>query len=51
MNLHEAIYSLYPEVVIIRGEEAFDRDDKFINYDKAAVATLVTTPNEITIKS
>ena len=51
MNLHEAIYSLYPKVVTIRGEEAFDKDNKPVNYDKAAVAALVTTPNEITIRS
>jgi hypothetical protein len=51
MNLHEAIRSLHPTVVIIRGEEAFDRDNNPVNYDKAAVAALVTTPNEITIRS
>jgi len=51
MNLHEAIYSLYSEVVVIRGEHAFDKDVKQIEYDKEAVSALVTTPNEITIKS
>ena len=49
MNLHEAIYSLYPEVVVIRGEDAFDKDDKPVDYDKEAVSALVTT-NEVTIK-
>lgn len=49
MNLHEAIYSLYPEVVVIRGENAFDKDDKQVDYDKEAVAALVTT-TEVTLQ-
>jgi hypothetical protein len=43
MNLHEAIYSLYPQVVVIRGEDAFDKDDNKVDYDKEAVFALVTT--------
>ena len=36
ITLHEAIYALNPQVVTIRGEEAFDKDDKPVAYDKAA---------------
>lgn len=49
MNLHEAIYSLYPEVVVIRGKHAFDKDDNEVVYDKDEVNALVTT-TEVTIK-
>ena len=34
---HEAIYSLYPNVVIIRGDEAFDADGNIVVYDEAAI--------------
>ena len=35
--IHEAIYTLYPQVVVIRGEDAFDKDDVQVEYDLAAV--------------
>jgi hypothetical protein len=34
---HEAIYSLYPNVVAIRGNEAFDADENLVVYDVTAV--------------
>ena len=34
--LHDAIYALNPQVVTIRGEEAFDKDDKPVAYDMTA---------------
>lgn len=33
----EAVYSLYPQVVTIRGDEAFDADGNQVQYDLAAV--------------
>ncbi len=34
---YKAIYALYPSVVTIRGEEAFDQNDSPVVYDRAAV--------------
>ena len=34
--LHDAIYALNPSVTHIRGEEAFDKDDKPVAYDMTA---------------
>ena len=41
MMKHEAIYKLYPNVVVIRGDEAFDADDNPVAYDESAVQALV----------
>jgi len=42
ITLHQAIYALNPSVVTIRGEDAFDANDKPVTYDKtAAEAKLV----------
>jgi len=43
MNKHSAIYKLYPNVVTIRGDEAFDKDNNKVNYDNAAVEALVAS--------
>ena len=37
----EAIYKLYPNVVTIRGETAYDADGNEVAYDKAAVDAYV----------
>jgi hypothetical protein len=37
----EAIYKLYPNVVTIRGETAYDADGNEVAYDKAAVEAYV----------
>lgn len=37
MMKYEAIYKLYPQVVAIRGDEAFDTDGNPVSYDEAAV--------------
>ena len=34
---HKAIRALYPQVVTIRGDEAFDKDENLVAYDSAAV--------------
>ena len=36
IDLHQAIYALNPNVVTLRGEEAFDKDDKPVAYDMTA---------------
>ena len=33
----QAIYILYPQVVVTRGDEAFDADGNFVEYDSVAV--------------
>jgi hypothetical protein len=41
MRKHEAIYKLYPSVTLIRGDIAYDKDDKEIIYDNKEVEALV----------
>jgi len=36
ITLHEAIYALNPSIVTIRGDVAYDKDEKEVVYDKAA---------------
>ena len=43
MNKHQAIYKLYSNVVTIRGDIAYDKDEKEVNYDNAAVEALVAS--------
>ena len=37
MKKHNAIYKLYPQVTVIRGDEAFDEQGNPVQYDEAAV--------------
>jgi hypothetical protein len=37
MNKHEAIYKLYPNIVTIRGDVAYDADGNEVTYDNDAV--------------
>jgi len=37
MQKHDAIYKLYNNVVTIRGDIAYDKDDKEVSYDADAV--------------
>jgi hypothetical protein len=37
MNLARAIYKLYPQVVTIRGEIAYDANEQVVEYDKALI--------------
>jgi hypothetical protein len=41
MNKHSAIYKLYPNVTLIRGDEAFDKDSNKVTYDNNAVEALM----------
>ena len=41
MKIHQAISELYPNVAVIRGEDAFDVDGNPVQYDKAAVEAYV----------
>jgi hypothetical protein len=36
ITLHDAIYALNPSVVVIRGDVAYDKDEKEVSYDLAA---------------
>ena len=37
MDKHQAIYNLYPNVVTIHGETAYDADGNEVSYDESAV--------------
>jgi hypothetical protein len=37
MNKHQAIFSLYSNVVTIRGDDAFDVNENPVQYDEAVV--------------
>ena len=41
MNRHEAIYKLYPQVTVIRGDIAYDKDEQEVTYDNNAVEALM----------
>jgi hypothetical protein len=41
MNKHEAIFKLYPNIVTIRGDVAYDKDEQEVTYDKSAVEELI----------
>jgi len=43
MNKHSAIYKLYPNIVTIRGDVAYDKDENIINYDNNAVENLIAS--------
>lgn len=36
MMLHEAIFKLNPEVVLIHGDVAYDANEQIVEYDRAA---------------
>jgi hypothetical protein len=41
MDKHSAIYKLYPNIVTIRGDIAYDKDEQEVTYDNNAVETLI----------
>jgi hypothetical protein len=41
MDKHSAIYKLYPNVTVIRGDVAYDKDNQEVTYDKNAVEVLI----------
>jgi hypothetical protein len=43
MNKHETIYTLYPNVVTIRGDVAYDKDEQEVAYDNNAVEALMAS--------
>jgi hypothetical protein len=43
MNKHETIYKLYPSIVTIRGDVAYDKDEQEVAYDNKAVEALVAS--------
>ncbi len=43
MNKHEAISKLYPNVTIIRGDVAYDKDNNEVTYDNNAVDVLIAS--------
>ena len=43
MKKHDAIYKLYPNVTIIRGDIAYDKDNNEVTYDNNAVEALVAS--------
>jgi hypothetical protein len=45
---HESIYALYPTVVTIRGDIAYDADNNVVEYDRAAVEAHAASKEYIT---
>ena len=43
MDKHLAIYKLYPNVTLIRGDIAYDKDEQEVTYDNEAVEALVAS--------
>jgi hypothetical protein len=43
MDKHSAIYKLYPSVITIRGDVAYDKDEQEVTYDNVAVEVLVAS--------
>jgi hypothetical protein len=43
MIKQEAIYKLYPNVTVIRGDVAYDKDGQEVTYDNNAVEALVAS--------
>lgn len=37
LNIHDAIYKLYPQIVTIRGDVAYDANEQEVVYDKKLV--------------
>lgn len=43
MDKHSAIYKLYPNIVTIRGDIAYDKDNQEVTYDNNTVEALVAS--------
>ena len=43
MDKHQAILKLYPNVTVIRGDVAYDKDNQEVTYDNNAVEALVAS--------
>ena len=43
MDKHSAISKLYPNVTVIRGDVAYDKDEQEVTYDNNAVEALVAS--------
>jgi hypothetical protein len=43
MDKHEAIYKLYPNVTVIRGDIAYNKNEQEVTYDKNAVENLIAS--------
>ena len=43
MDKHDAIFKLYPNVVTIRGDVAYDKDEQEVTYDNNTVEALVAS--------
>ena len=43
MNKHLFIYRLYPNVTVIRGDVAYDKDKNIVEYDNKAVEALIAS--------
>lgn len=48
MNIIDAIAKLYPEVIAIRGDEAFDANGNKVDYDLVAVQAYAQSQEYIT---
>jgi hypothetical protein len=42
-NFYDAVFKLYPQVIVVRGDIAYDAQDNEVTYDKSAVEAYVTS--------
>lgn len=43
MEKFEAIYKLYPNVIVIRGDVAYDKDENIVEYNNDEVEALIAS--------
>ena len=43
MDKHSSILKLYPNVTVIRGDVAYDKDENIVEYDSSAVEALIAS--------
>jgi hypothetical protein len=43
MDKHQAIFKIYPNVTVIHGDIAYDKDGQEVTYDNNAVETLMAS--------
>ena len=48
INKSNAIFALYPTVVTIRGDIAYDKDENIVEYDNSAIEEYVASKQYIT---
>jgi hypothetical protein len=51
IDIHQAIYALNPNVTVIRGDVAYDKDENEVSYDKAQAEAKLLEMQEAELKA